>query len=123
MNMKTKINLFVIIGIIILAVIIGWFLLKPTSVTGYCVLPIEKEKVIFAYYDGCPACGMMKPIMKKRNDVYWLNVLDDKCIEIMRNLNLNIRAVPTFVCTRNTSISTVGTMSEDAINKWIESNC
>gem|GEM_PF-3700810 len=117
-----KINLFVIVAIIILVAAIAWFLSKPT-VTGYCVLPIEKEKVIFAYYDGCRACEAMKPIMEKRNDVYWLNVHDDKCQELIKQLNLNLRFVPTFFCTKNTSIQIVGVISENEINEWIEKNC
>ncbi|MDI6806202.1 MAG: thioredoxin family protein [Candidatus Aenigmarchaeota archaeon] len=117
-----KINLSVIVGAIILIVALC-ILFKPTSTTGYCSLQMGKEKVIFAYYDGCPACAQMKPIMKMRNDVYWLNIMDEKCKEVMVELNLNIRAVPTFVCTKNTSIQAIGAMSEATINEWIGRNC
>ena len=111
-----------LIGIVILIATIGWFLSKPTT-TNYCIAPLEREKVIFAYYDGCPACAAMKPIMKKRNDVYWLNILDSKCKNMIVELNLNIQAVPTFICTTNRSIQIIGARSEDEINSWIERNC
>jgi hypothetical protein len=61
--------------------------------------------------------------MEKRNDVYWLNVYDDKCQELIKKLNLNIQFVPTFICAKNTSVTIVGAMSESAINEWIDKNC
>lgn len=125
--MKIKLNIFVILVIVLIALTtVGFFMTKNDSNNTpdeYCNKSISQEKVIFIYSPGCHACNVMRPFMEKRDDIYWLNLASGKCVEILKELNLYTETIPTFICTKNQNIFTVGGRTEEAINNWIEKNC
>lgn len=125
MNMKITINVAIPIILIFLVIVLFYFVIGRfvTGSDNYCNETIGKEKVIFAYSDGCPHCRAMEPIMQNRTDVYWLNLGSSKCISIAQDLKISVASIPTFICTKNVSISTVGQRSAEEINSWIDQNC
>ena len=120
------------LGIVVLICIfiVGFVLLRtiPGSTYRICTGPIVQEKVIFIYQPGCPYCEVAKPVMEKREDIYWLDLAIPQCVERLRELNLveSIRGTPTFVCTKNISVLLEGVPrgdTETLLNQWIEKNC